>query len=611
MESVEREHPDKFEIDEERERIVKEYESMCDPDGVSMEIKLRRVFEDENSLRHRRNRVESICEPLHYIYSDPPWIARQLAFTVYDQVKKLNGLIFDIENRFCKDHANNSQIIDIEGYTEELGEMISTDPRLCDLLELDFLMLIVRLLKSQEIPRIQAYAASILRPVVAFSRNKDDVGVLNLVLPTLIKLIESNFMLLLTSGCWGLARLCDGRKEMVIEDKDLKHLIRRLVHITNWEERAAVNSGLVSLGSIARWGSDDVIKAIIQDKGSLNMFSILLEEDDMYIAKQVCWIISNITARNREQIMDVLIGGIDVPIGGIDCKFLYHLDKIVQDCKLADVAKEALWAISNVMCGLGFANRRWVWESCNYMAWVQRLPQFHSDKLLVLVFLEGLVNIRAVRVTWDGFDIDDNMLRLLFEIIVYDSDMFTKCGIDNAQEYDDRAILSPDDNAQESEDIVTYNLEFTFELWEPSCSDSALKMIKESGIQRILPDSEMCDLQFDPCGYSERCPSTLSIQMQFYMLVQDLWEIISSGNTTSPTNSEESRHKNSKGGMGQSGNIVHTNKRCEAPTVGKRARQSHNKTCRQLMQWAIYKDSWNIAILKEKNKKKWLQSLYQ
>ncbi|XP_074338000.1 importin subunit alpha-8-like [Apium graveolens] len=557
MESVEREHPDKFEIDEERERIVKEYESMCDPDGVSMEIKLRRVFEDENSLRHRRNRVESICEPLHYIYSDPPWIARQLAFTVYDQVKKLNGLIFDIENRFCKDHANNSQIIDIEGYTEELGEMISTDPRLCDLLELDFLMLIVRLLKSQEIPRIQAYAASILRPVVAFSRNKDDVGVviqsitpvvlnlicsqvslvrvkalwllrnlvfkistssieeflapvtsiilqncdgfgvvrpaaeillvvcqehpklsrekLNLVLPTLIKLIESNFMLLLTSGCWGLARLCDGRKEMVIEDKDLKHLIRRLVHITNWEERAAVNSGLVSLGSIARWGSDDVIKAIIQDKGSLNMFSILLEEDDMYIAKQVCWIISNITARNREQIMDVLIGGIDVPIGGIDCKFLYHLDKIVQDCKLADVAKEALWAITNVMCGLGFANRRWVWESCNYMAWVQRLPQFHSDKLLVLVFLEGLVNIRAVRVTWDGFDIDDNMLRLLFEIIVYDSDMFTKCGIDNAQEYDDRAILSPDDNAQESEDIVTYNLEFTFELWEPSCSGIRLR----------------------------------------------------------------------------------------------------------------------------------------
>lgn len=66
------------------------------------------------------------------------------------------------------------------------------------------------------------------------------------------------------------------------------------------------------------------------------------------------------------------------------------------------------------------------------------------------------------------------MLRLLLKIIVYDSDMFTKCGIlspdDNAQESDDRSIIYPDDNAQQYEDIATYNLDFKSELWEPSYS---------------------------------------------------------------------------------------------------------------------------------------------
>lgn len=33
-------------------------------------------------------------------------------------------------------------------------------------------------------------------------------------------------------------------------------------------------------------------------------------------------------------------------------------------------------------------------------------------------------------------------------------------------------------------------------------SSSAVGMTEESGIRRILPDSEICDFQFDPCGYS-------------------------------------------------------------------------------------------------------------
>lgn len=33
-------------------------------------------------------------------------------------------------------------------------------------------------------------------------------------------------------------------------------------------------------------------------------------------------------------------------------------------------------------------------------------------------------------------------------------------------------------------------------------SSSALKMTKSSGIRNILPDSEICDFEFEPCGYS-------------------------------------------------------------------------------------------------------------
>lgn len=54
---------------------------------------------------------------------------------------------------------------------------------------------------------------------------------LKLAVSALIKLANSNVLTSLISGCWGLARLCDGREEMIVEDGDLKCLIRRLVYV--------------------------------------------------------------------------------------------------------------------------------------------------------------------------------------------------------------------------------------------------------------------------------------------------------------------------------------------------------------------------------------------
>lgn len=71
----------------------------------------------------------------------------------------------------------------------------------------------------------------------------------------------------------------------------------------------------------------------------------------------------------------------------------------------ANVVKEALWAISNAMC-CSFSNYKYgfcdFWSNCNDMYWVRRLILFLSDKLLVMVFLEGVVNIGVVGFTRIG-----------------------------------------------------------------------------------------------------------------------------------------------------------------------------------------------------------------
>ncbi|KAL1827621.1 hypothetical protein ACET3Z_006033 [Daucus carota] len=468
-------------------------------------IKLEQV----NSLRHTRDRYEQLADPLHYIYSDPPSIAGQLSFTVYDQKDKLEALIREIDNGFENGHIKEDHIEDVADCTKELGEMIATDPRIGDLLGVNFLNRIVHLLKCEKSPNLQVYAASILESIVAFSCNKDEVdaiiqsitpvvlrlicspvtgvqvkalwlfrtlvfkiskssveealapitsiiledsigfGVLHpasevlldvcqvhpklsheklkLVLPALVKLIESKILPSFTAGCWGLAYLCEGREEMVVEEKDLKRLIRRFVNLMNSEKHPVIISGLIPLGSIARWGDDDVIEAIIKDKGSLRILSILLEEGDMYMMKQICWIISNITARKGKHIRAVIYGA-------TDCKLIDPLLNIVRDCKLHDVRKEALWALSNAMCGVERDQIVCLRETCLDFFCGELLLPFQRDIPFVLVIIQGLVNINALSVCWDGHVIDGIELYYIFMDILHNGDF---CSLDDSVQKSD------------------------------------------------------------------------------------------------------------------------------------------------------------------------------
>ncbi|KAK1363048.1 hypothetical protein POM88_038609 [Heracleum sosnowskyi] len=451
--------------------------------------------EEQGSLRFRRNQDNDLKRPPNFVFGDPPRIAKELAFTTKRKEPRVNELICEIKNALEMDLINEDegQMEDIENSTKELGDMITTDPRLCDLLDMDFLKLLLLFFKRDPYPHLQAYIATIFKPFVIYSCNEDVVGVirsvtpivmniinsrvsmvqvealwllrnlldaiskfniedllveealhvitslimrrsigygvlyaacvsllgfcenfpkfssekLKLAVPALIKLIESNVLSSLTIGCRGLALLCDGREEMVVDDADLDCLIGRLVLLMNSPERAMVISALNAMRSIARWGTDAVVETIIKKDGALLILSILLDEDDMYIVKQTCWILSNITARKEKHIRAVIDGELIGP--------LVH---VFESCKLSDVREVAVWALSNAMSGVGLDQIECLRTSCSKVYWLDFLNETLHQSLCLLVALEGLTNIKVIKVTWDGRLIDGVELHSIFKKIV-------------------------------------------------------------------------------------------------------------------------------------------------------------------------------------------------
>ncbi|KAK1371125.1 hypothetical protein POM88_037217 [Heracleum sosnowskyi] len=438
-----------------------------------------------NSLRIGRNRSDSSVRKPRYVYSDPPWIAKRLAFTIVRQKDEVLELTCKIK-KTCRE----GMFEEAEDFAERLSFMINQDQRLGVLLKKKFLKLLIRLLRNDEYPKLQMHAATILKPLVICPSNKDVIVaiedmtpvVLNLVrcsqdyqvrlkalwllrnliftipksvleealvpvtsflvndstgyvvldasaeillyicqeypslsleklkllLPALMKLMNSDVLTILTSASWGLVHLCDGREEMVVENEYFDPLIERLLDLINADTRIMTICGLRVLGSIVRWGNDNAIEAIIKKKDTLPSLMCLLEEVDMYYVKQACWIISNITARKEEHIKAV-----------IDCKLIDPLLNVVQNHKFDDVIKEAVWAISNAMCGVGPDQIECLRNSCSKVAWDILLVSSVPDKPLNFVALEGLVNMKLAEVTCDGRAIDAVELHCIFKKIVY------------------------------------------------------------------------------------------------------------------------------------------------------------------------------------------------
>lgn len=142
-------------------------------------------------MRIRRNQDDGLKRPPNFFYSDPEWIAKQLAFTTKRKEVKIYDLIRNIKNEFDKGQTNK-QMAEIAYFIKQLGNMITPDPRLCDLLDMDLLKLLLLFLKDDEYPDLQAHTATILKPLVIYSCNDEDVVVvIRSCTPIVVNLIRS------------------------------------------------------------------------------------------------------------------------------------------------------------------------------------------------------------------------------------------------------------------------------------------------------------------------------------------------------------------------------------------------------------------------------------
>lgn len=86
------------------------------------------------------------------------------------------------------------------------------------------------------------------------------------------------------------------------------------------------------------------------------------------------------------------------------------------------------------------------------MSWDELVESLLDDCPLVLVTLEGLVNMKLMKVTCNGRLIDVAELPYIFKKIVYNTEWFTR-----------HEILHRDDNVQIYEVVLKYHLLFKFE----------------------------------------------------------------------------------------------------------------------------------------------------
>ncbi|GAU12521.1 hypothetical protein TSUD_182340 [Trifolium subterraneum] len=182
-------------------------------------------------------------------------------------------------------------------------------------------------------------------------------------LPTLARLIFFDEIEIMTDACWALSFLSDG---------------------TNDKIQAVIEAGVCALrtvGNIVR-GDDLQTQVVINHRPFRRLYKLLTHDQRNHIKKDVCWTVSNITARNREQIQAV-----------IDAQLIACMVKIYRHAE-SDIKNEIAWALSN-------ATFNATDEQIKYMVnldYIKPLCDFLvcSDSRIVTACLKGLENILKV-----------------------------------------------------------------------------------------------------------------------------------------------------------------------------------------------------------------------
>ncbi|KAK9218744.1 hypothetical protein WN943_007381 [Citrus x changshan-huyou] len=274
-----------------------------------------------------------------------------------------------------------------------------TSPQIEEVIQSGIVPRFVEFLMREDYPRLQYKAARALSNVASGNSENTKVVIDHGAVPILVKLLASSSDDVREQAVWALANVAGDSpacRDLVLSEEALIPLLAQvspalpaLAQLVHSNDKEVMTDACWALSYLSD-GTNEKIQAVIEagtqyilNCGALPyLLDLLVHNHEESIKKVVSWIISNITAGNREQIQAVIDAGLIGPIVNL-------LENAEFDTK-----KEAAWVISNATSGVTHEQIKClVTEGC-----VKPLCDLLqcADPKIVTVCLRGLENILKV-----------------------------------------------------------------------------------------------------------------------------------------------------------------------------------------------------------------------